>query len=113
MEVNMSERKFLLRIDGITHHLELLDEVDQMVHTLGMEVEAAGASGDVEAPMPGKVLAIKVEEGQEVQEGDPLIILEAMKMENILKAQGPGHVESVHAEVGQTVEKGSLLISMS
>lgn len=113
LDIDMSEKTLTLRVDGVLHTVQILDDVDQMVQSLGMEVEAAGATGDIEAPMPGKVLAIKVKEGQEVTEGDPLIILEAMKMENILKAQGPGRVESINAKIGQTVEKGGLLITMS
>lgn len=113
LEIVDENKSLAIKLDGVTYHVELLDEVDQMVQSLGMEVEEAGASGDVEAPMPGKVLEFKVKPGQEVEEGDALVILEAMKMENILKATGAGTVEGIHAEVGQTVEKGALLLSIS
>ena len=67
---------------------------------------------DVKAPMPGLVLGVSVEIGQEVQKGDGLLILEAMKMENVIKSVGEGIVKAIHIEQGKAVEKGQLLIEM-
>ncbi|HNM32873.1 MAG TPA: biotin/lipoyl-binding protein, partial [Chitinophagales bacterium] len=64
------------------------------------------------APMPGLVLDILVEAGQAVNKGDNLIILEAMKMENIIKASGSGTVKSIHVQKKDAVEKNQLLIEM-
>jgi biotin carboxyl carrier protein len=65
----------------------------------------------MQAPMPGRVTAIHVKLGQEVQPGDALLSLEAMKMENVLKAEGIGVVSTLHLQEGDVVEKGGLLIS--
>ena len=62
--------------------------------------------------MPGLVLQILVEAGQTVQKGEPLLILEAMKMENVLKASGEGQVKSVNVQKGMAVDKGHLLLEM-
>ncbi|MDX2062153.1 MAG: biotin/lipoyl-containing protein, partial [Bacteroidia bacterium] len=65
------------------------------------------------APMPGLVRALHVAVGQVVQKGDPLVTLEAMKMENVLKATAEGTVTALHATQDAAVEKGVLLISFS
>jgi pyruvate carboxylase subunit B len=62
--------------------------------------------------MPGKILSVLVEEGQEVASGDGLLILEAMKMENRIVAEAPAVVRRVHVSDGQMVEGGALLIEL-
>jgi biotin carboxyl carrier protein len=62
--------------------------------------------------MPGLVISILVEEGQEVQKGDSLLILEAMKMENVIKAAGKGVVKSIKVQQKNAVEKNQILIEM-
>lgn len=64
----------------------------------------------VKAPMPGLVVSIPVEVGQQVQAGQGVVIVEAMKMENELKAPGDGTVARIEVEAGQAVEKGAVLI---
>jgi biotin carboxyl carrier protein len=63
--------------------------------------------------MPGLVLAVLVEPGQSVAAGQSLVVLEAMKMQNDLKALGPGVVEQVAAQAGRTVEKGEVLVAFA
>jgi acetyl-CoA/propionyl-CoA carboxylase biotin carboxyl carrier protein len=70
----------------------------------------AGHSPQVIAPMPGKVLAVRVEVGQEVASGDPLVVLEAMKMETIVSADATAHVREVRVAAGAMVEPGQVLI---
>jgi biotin carboxyl carrier protein len=76
----------------------------------------AGASGEgqgdkiVVAPMPGLVLQAEVKVGDEVKKGDPLVIIEAMKMENIIKATSPGKVKGVFVTMAQAVDKNEKLI---
>jgi biotin carboxyl carrier protein len=69
------------------------------------------AAKEIRAPMPGRVVKILVEAGQEVEEGAPCIVVEAMKMENELRAAGAGKVLSVHVEEGVSVEGQALLIT--
>ncbi|MBN1660798.1 MAG: biotin/lipoyl-binding protein [Anaerolineae bacterium] len=73
---------------------------------------AAGA-GAVTAIMPGKVIRLLVAEGDEVAEGDVVCILEAMKMENELKAPQAGVVKAVHVTPGQDVEMGALIVQVA
>jgi len=67
---------------------------------------------NIKAPMPGLVLDVLVESGQTITKGDQLLILEAMKMENVLKAAGDGVVKSIEIKKGNTVEKGQILVEM-
>ena len=73
----------------------------------------AGAGETVAAPMPGTVLAVKVQQGQSVKKGDLLIILEAMKMENEINASKDGTITAVHVAKGAKVEQGSPLFDLA
>ena len=75
-----------------------------------MSVTAGPGSGDVQAPMPGKVLQVLVKPGDAVEEGQALLVLEAMKMENMIKAVVAGIVSEVPIAEGEAVEKGALLV---
>ena len=76
---------------------------------------ASGAVGAVKvnAPMPGKILAVKANAGQAVKKGDVIIVLEAMKMENDIVAPQDGTIASVSCAVGDQVEAGALLASLN
>ena len=80
------------------------------------EARTAGATGAqsprITAPMPGKVLDVRVAQGQQVAAGDVLIVLEAMKMETSLTADAAGRVSHVHVAVGAMVEPGQTLIEL-
>lgn len=110
--IDLEEKVLSLKINGVIHEVSILNDVDRIVQSLGLEANLTVESSDVLAPMPGKVLEVKVKPGDKVTEGDALLILEAMKMENILKATGEGVISSIEIEVGQTVEKGTLLVTM-
>ncbi len=71
-----------------------------------------GGDGRIKPPMPGKVVEVHVKEGAEVAEGEPLLVLEAMKMQNDIKAPFNGTVEKVHVKVGQNVESTTILIEL-
>ncbi|GAB4518790.1 MAG: acetyl-CoA carboxylase biotin carboxyl carrier protein subunit [Anaerolineae bacterium] len=71
-----------------------------------------GGSGELNAPMPGLIVAVPVEVGQQVVQGQTLIILESMKMQNELKSPITGTVQTVHVEPGKTVDKNAPLISV-
>jgi len=75
--------------------------------------ESAAKSRDVRAPMPGRVIKIFVAEGESVEAGQPVMIVEAMKMENEVKARGVGVVAKVHAVLGGTVEANAVLVSFT
>jgi len=90
----------------------VLDPRDTAVRRAGTRRGAGAASGTVKAPMPGLVLRVLVTKGAEVVQGQGLVVIEAMKMENELKAAGSGVVREVHVAVGDKVERGTVLISI-
>lgn len=106
-------KKLSLRVNGRDLHLEVSDETDILVKQLGFSTTETNLSKDVMAPMPGLVLDIMVAPGDTVEAGTPLLILEAMKMENVLKADGDGTIENITVTKGEAVEKRQLLIEIS
>lgn len=99
-----------LRIGSGTYTVQLQDEQSRMMHTLGFD-KAEKKVREIKAPMPGLVLNIMVKPGDAVKKNDPVLVLEAMKMENMIKAPGDSIVSSIHAEQGKAVEKGQILVS--
>ncbi|MBG0786639.1 MAG: acetyl-CoA carboxylase biotin carboxyl carrier protein subunit [Anaerolineaceae bacterium] len=74
---------------------------------------AKTTDGDLNAPMPGVVIDVLVEQGQDVSQGDTLVLLESMKMQMQMRSPVAGHVNRIAVDAGQEVEKGALLISIS
>ncbi|HUH12634.1 MAG TPA: biotin/lipoyl-containing protein [Longimicrobiales bacterium] len=99
-----------LHLDGRRLEAEVVDERTRAIRE--MTGAGAGPKGPrpVRAPMPGMVVRIEVEVGQNVAAGQGVVIIEAMKMENELKAEGGGIVAAVHARAGHAVEKGAVLV---
>ena len=105
-----AEGHAVFRINGVRRSVRVLDDRAKLLEKMGMSVKAGMSSGDITAPMPGKVLQVLVKEGDVVEEGQPLVVLEAMKMENVIKATADGTVSAVEAKQGLAVEKGALLV---
>lgn len=99
-----------LRIGAHTYTVQLQDDRSRLMQTLGLD-KAATKVKEIKAPMPGMVLNILVKPGDAVKKNDPILVLEAMKMENMIKAPGDATVSAVHAAQGKAVEKGQLLVS--
>jgi acetyl/propionyl-CoA carboxylase alpha subunit len=113
VKADFEDKNFEIVINGHSYQLEAQDQFDLLLKELGMENLNASAINNLKAPMPGLVLSIEVEEGQEIKKGDPLVVLEAMKMENVLKAAQDATVKSISAKKGAAVEKNQMLIEFS
>ncbi|MEX0994238.1 MAG: acetyl-CoA carboxylase biotin carboxyl carrier protein subunit [Balneolaceae bacterium] len=110
--VRIQNRKVTFTLNGRWKTVDVKDEQDLLLERLGFKSETGSSEGRVTAPMPGKILEIIVKEGDEVEPGDPVAILEAMKMENELKSTVAGVVESVAVQVNESVDKSQLLIEI-
>jgi biotin carboxyl carrier protein len=99
-----------IALDGQRFRAEVLDERTRTIRE--MTGRAAGPRGPkpVRAPMPGMIVRIEVAPGDTVRTGQGIVIVEAMKMENELKAEGDGVVGRILVEPGQAVEKGAVLV---
>jgi biotin carboxyl carrier protein len=107
---DQEEKVLHLKINKKACSIKILNKLDQLLEKMGLNKKVATSVKDIKAPMPGLIVDIKVSEGQEVKKGDPLIILEAMKMENIIKAPGEGVVKKIKVNKGESVEKNQILI---
>jgi biotin carboxyl carrier protein len=107
---NIAEKSFQIKVNNTLYNLTVKDKYDELLHQLGLDKAMVTKVSNIKAPMPGLVLNILVEDGQEIKKGDALIVLEAMKMENILKSPTDGKVKKVAVKKGVAVEKGQILI---
>lgn len=110
VKADYSDKEFVIQVNGNKYTLNVKDKFDLLLKDLGMENLASAKINEVKAPMPGLVLDILVQAGTEVKKGDALMILEAMKMENILKSPADGKVKKINIEKKQAVEKNQVLI---
>lgn len=105
-------RKYTVKINSNSYEIDIANELDLLIEEMGLSLGNAQIVNDIKAPMPGLILEVNVKEGDEVKEGDYLLVLEAMKMENALTAPRDAVIKSISVEKGQTVEKNQLLIEM-
>jgi acetyl/propionyl-CoA carboxylase alpha subunit len=98
-------------LDGVWLDVEVIDERTRTLQALS-GAPPAPADRSVRAPMPGLVLEVHVAPGDAVQAGQPVAVVEAMKMENELRAPAAGRVVAVHVAPGQTVERGAVLLDL-
>jgi pyruvate carboxylase subunit B len=97
---------------GERAEVEAVDERTLAIRALSGRKAGGASGGVVRAPMPGLVVRVEVLEGQQVAAGAPLVVVEAMKMENELRAQRSGRVVKVHVRAGTAVEKGTALVTL-
>ena len=104
--------RYSLTVDGRRFAVEALDERTRAIRDLSAAAAAAAGPSPLVAPMPGLVVRVTVQPGDSVQQGQGLVVMEAMKMENELRAPAAGIVKAVHAVPGNAVEKGALLVEL-
>ena len=110
--VNYNGTEVEFTVDGTWVTVDVKDEQAILLDKLGFKSADSSAEGILKSPMPGKILEIIVNEGDEVEKGARLAILEAMKMENELKAPISGTITKIHVETGVSVEKGTPLLEI-
>lgn len=107
-----SRGRFAIWTDEYRFDAEALDERRRTIQELsGVEARSTGPAPLI-APMPGLVVRVNVQPGDEVQVGQPLVVMEAMKMENELRSTASGIVGSVRVQPGVAVEKGAVLVEL-
>ncbi len=110
--IDRKAKEIKVNIDGRSFNVAIKEPIDQLLSSMGMDLKAMQKIEPVKAPMPGMVLKVLVEPGQQINKGDGLLVLEAMKMENILKASTPAIVKSIKINERTAVEKGTVLIEL-
>jgi len=110
VELNRADKTCKIKVNGNIYQINIEDQFDALLKQLGLDNLTANKVSEIKAPMPGLVLKVLVEENAEVKKGDNLLILEAMKMENILKSSTDGVVKKVLVVQGDKVEKNQILV---
>ena len=110
--VDDSENRALtIKINHRVFQVKRKGKLDEIIASLGFDKPKIRKLKELAAPMPGRVTNIHVAVGQAIEPGDQILSLEAMKMENVLKAEGVGVVSQINVAQGDVVEKGAVLVS--
>jgi biotin carboxyl carrier protein len=104
LKVKINHREFVIQKERA---------LDSLIAELGLDKEKVRKLHQLKSPMPGRVIAIAVNIGDEIHVGDELLTLEAMKMENVLKSDGTGVVKSIDIQLQDVVDKGKVLITFA
>jgi biotin carboxyl carrier protein len=112
IEADESAKKQTIEIDGENFHVQIKDELDQVLDKMGFSAVAGKQIKEIKAPMPGLVLEIAVSKGQQVNEGDKILILVAMKMENSIMINTAATIKNITVSAGDAVEKGQVLVEL-
>ena len=101
---------FIIRINNNNYSIQIKDKYDELLQSLGMDMLNNQKESDIKAPMPGRVLDIMLDIGSSVVKGESVLVLEAMKMENVIKSPTDGVVKRITVGKNQAVEKNEVLI---
>ncbi|KAA5823609.1 biotin/lipoyl-binding protein [Algibacter amylolyticus] len=109
-EADFSNKTYQVSIRNHSYKVSISNKLDILIKDMGLSAKTAKQIDFIKAPMPGLILELHVEAGQEVKENDTLFILEAMKMENSISSPRLGIIKSISVKNGDAVEKNQLLI---
>jgi biotin carboxyl carrier protein len=112
LESDIAGKKLRVEVNGEEFDVEIKDDLDQMLDKMGYGAAVVKHIKEIKAPMPGLVLEINVEEGDEVIEGQKILILEAMKMENSIQIHTQAKIKKIVVKRGQAVDKGQVLVEL-
>ena len=110
VSTDKTTKTFTIKINNRPYTVSVKDKFDLLLEKMGINNAVAGKVNNIKAPMPGLIVDLMVSAGDLVKAGESLLILEAMKMENIIKSPAEGTVYAVKIKKGDRVEKGQILI---
>lgn len=110
VDFDREEKLASVKVNGNVYQVQVTAALDLLLKQLGMDSLNANKIAQIKAPMPGLVLSILVKAGDEVKKGDSLVVLEAMKMENIIKSPADVVVKKIEVKQGDKIEKNTVLI---
>jgi len=112
VETDSTGKKLKIDIEGEIFDIEIKDDLDRLLEIMELGSTSNNRVKEIRAPMPGLVLEITITEGQEVNEGDKILILQAMKMENSIVVHSRARIRKIMVTAGQAVEKGQVLMEL-
>jgi len=107
---NAEEKTMVLNVNGNDYEISIKDKNDLLLQQLGINLKSSSAVQFIKAPMPGLIIQVSTSVGDEVKKGDSLLILEAMKMENVIKSPRDGKIKKVNIQLKQPVEKNQVML---
>lgn len=112
LDANYTEKTFLIRVNNNEYNIQVQDKFDILLQQLGMGNLKNKKVNQIKAPMPGLVLRFEKNIGDTIKKGESVLILEAMKMENMIKSPGDAVIKNILVKTGQAVEKNQILIEL-
>lgn len=109
IKADKENKSLVIRVNGNKYQVEVKDEFDRLLSQLGMSGNLKAVK-ELKAPMPGMVLDVLVKSGDKITKDQPLVVLEAMKMENVLKSPGDLVIKDVKVKKSNAVEKNQVLL---
>ncbi|MDC3252707.1 acetyl-CoA carboxylase biotin carboxyl carrier protein subunit [Crocinitomicaceae bacterium] len=110
LEENTENNELKLKINHRVFEVKKKGELDELIAAMGLDKPKIKKLKELQAPMPGRIVNVAVNVGDSLEIGDEILSLEAMKMENVLKAEGVGIVKTINISNDVVVEKGTVLI---
>lgn len=110
IDIKKLTKQAIIKVNSTVYHVSLKDQFDELLKSMGLENLGSIAVKDIKAPMPGLVLKVLVNNNDEVKKGDSLMVLEAMKMENLIKSPADVKIKEIKIIPGGKVEKNQILI---
>lgn len=110
LENNAESNRLKVKINHRVFDLHKKGPLDDLIAAMGLDTPKVKKLKELQAPMPGRIVNVAVSVGDELNVGDEILSLEAMKMENVLKAEGIGVVKAINIGTNDVVDKGTVLI---
>ncbi len=110
VDANFNQKKYTININNNNYTVDISNKLDLLIKEMGFSLGNAKKVNEIKAPMPGLILDINVKIGAAVKEGDTLLVLEAMKMENSIASPRDGIIKSISVQKTDAVEKNQLLV---
>lgn len=110
LEEATESNRLKLKINHRVFEIQKKGPLDNLISAMGLDKPKIKKLSELQAPMPGRIVNVAVQVGEELNVGDEILSLEAMKMENVLKAEGVGIVKAINVGTDDVVDKGAVLI---
>ena len=107
---DFTKKTYQVLVNNRAYEIDIADAIDLLIKDMGFSIGGSKQANALTAPMPGLIIDVQVTAGQEVKEGDTLLILSAMKMENSFVSHMDGIIKAVHVTKDDAVDKGQLLV---